>query len=184
MITLTETARKQILSILEARGKMDNGIRVRIAGATSTGYKHELSFVAPGQEEPDDTIIEVEGFRLFVDADSSSKMEGTGIDFSEEGSAVGFSFDNPNKVKWSDPEKGREVQRLIDSEINPALAGHGGFVEIHDVKDDMVYVRLGGGCKGCGMANVTIKDVVEKVLKEKVTGIKGVVDLTDHGNTC
>ena len=181
MITITDKAKEKILAIMESRGRGGNGIRVRVAGVSSSGYKHELSFVAPGQEDDEDRVVDMGGFSIHIDPHSAERIEGTKLDFVEDDQGAGFVFDNPNQVSWSDPELGKKVQALIDSDINPALASHGGFVEVHDVKEGKVYVRLGGGCRGCAMAHVTIRDGVEKVLKEKVPEIAGVVDITDHG---
>ena len=72
------------------------------------------------------------------------------------------------------------VQKILDEMINPAVAGHGGFVDLLDVKDNLVYLRLGGGCQGCGMVNVTLKQGIEATLKEEIPQIAGVIDQTDH----
>ncbi len=73
-----------------------------------------------------------------------------------------------------------KVQKILDEMINPAVAGHGGFVELLDVKDNQVYLMLGGGCQGCGMVNVTLKQGIEVALKEEIPQIAGVIDQTDH----
>jgi len=74
----------------------------------------------------------------------------------------------------------RQIQKLFDDEISPALAAHGGFIELVDVANNKVYVKLGGGCHGCGMAQVTLKDGVERILKERFPAVEEVVDATDH----
>ncbi len=73
-----------------------------------------------------------------------------------------------------------KVKKIIDEAINPAVASHGGFVEVLDVKDNVVYLKLGGGCQGCGMVNVTLKQGIETTLKEELPQIAGVIDQTDH----
>ena len=73
-----------------------------------------------------------------------------------------------------------KIQKILDEMINPAIAGHGGWVDLLDFKDNRVYVRLGGGCQGCGMVNVTLKQGIEQTLKEEIPQIEGVVDTTDH----
>ncbi len=75
--------------------------------------------------------------------------------------------------------KGR-VQEILDREVNPAVAAHGGVIRLLDVKNYHVYVQLGGGCQGCGMADVTLKQGIESLLKERIPEIVGVVDQTDH----
>jgi Fe/S biogenesis protein NfuA len=73
-----------------------------------------------------------------------------------------------------------KIQKILDEMINPAVAGHGGFVELLDVKNDYVYLMLGGGCQGCGMVNVTLKHGIEATLKEEIPQLAGVIDQTDH----
>ena len=72
------------------------------------------------------------------------------------------------------------VQELIDSMINPAVAGHGGFVELIDVQDNRVYLQMGGGCQGCGAADVTLKSGIERLIKEEIHEVIEVLDTTDH----
>jgi len=73
-----------------------------------------------------------------------------------------------------------KVQKILDEMINPAVAGHGGFVELLDVKEKVVYLMLGGGCQGCGMVNVTLKQGIEATLRDEIPQIAAVVDQTDH----
>ena len=72
------------------------------------------------------------------------------------------------------------VQELIDSTINPAVAGHGGFVQLVDVKENKVYLQMGGGCQGCGAADITLKSGIERLIKEEIPEIEEVLDTTDH----
>ena len=72
------------------------------------------------------------------------------------------------------------IQKILDEMINPAVAGHGGFVEVLDVKENIAYLKLGGGCQGCGMVNVTLKQGIETTLKEEIPQLAGVIDQTDH----
>ena len=73
-----------------------------------------------------------------------------------------------------------KVQDLIENSINPAVAGHGGFVELLDVKDGTVYLQMGGGCQGCGAADITLKSGIERLIKEEIPEITEVLDATDH----
>lgn len=74
----------------------------------------------------------------------------------------------------------KKVQDLFDSEINPALGSHGGWVELVEVKGTSVYVKLGGGCQGCGSAKMTLKMGIEKVIREKIPEVGEILDATDH----
>ena len=73
-----------------------------------------------------------------------------------------------------------KVQELIDTSINPAVAGHGGYVELLDVKENIVYLQMGGGCQGCGAADITLKAGIERLIKEEMPEIVEVLDTTDH----
>ena len=73
-----------------------------------------------------------------------------------------------------------KVQDLVDTSINPAIAAHGGYVELIDVKDNVVYLQMGGGCQGCGAADITLKAGIERLIKEELPEIEEVLDATDH----
>jgi Fe/S biogenesis protein NfuA len=73
-----------------------------------------------------------------------------------------------------------KVQDLVDTSINPAIAAHGGWVELLDVKDSVVYLQMGGGCQGCGAADITLKAGIERLIKEEIPEITEVLDTTDH----
>jgi len=79
-----------------------------------------------------------------------------------------------------DTEEGRTIRRLLDEHINPQVANHGGHIALVDVQDDTVYIRLEGGCQGCGMADVTLKQGVAKEIQAVVPMISKVLDVTDH----
>jgi len=79
-----------------------------------------------------------------------------------------------------DEEVKTRIQKILDEMINPAVASHGGWVELLDVKENVAYLKLGGGCQGCGMVNVTLKQGIETTLKEEIPQLAGVIDQTDH----
>ena len=80
------------------------------------------------------------------------------------------------------PDLKMRVQELIDTMINPAVAGHGGYVELIDVQESRVYLQMGGGCQGCGAADVTLKAGIERLIKEELPEIEEVLDSTDHAS--
>ena len=92
----------------------------------------------------------------------------------------GLEFDNPNPV-WSDP-LALQIQRIFDEQINPQIAAHGGYVQLLDVQGSRAYIEMGGGCQGCGMASVTLKQGVEVAVKEQIPEIEELVDVTDHAS--
>jgi Fe-S cluster biogenesis protein NfuA len=72
------------------------------------------------------------------------------------------------------------VARLFDEQVNPMVARHGGRVELIDVQDAVVMLRMGGGCQGCGMADVTLRQGIEGMLAQHIPEVRGIVDITDH----
>jgi NFU1 iron-sulfur cluster scaffold homolog, mitochondrial len=100
------------------------------------------------------------------------------------GSAIRLFLNPPPAIPEGDmlpPDVLREkIQRVLDEQINPGVASHGGYVELLDVADNNVFLRMGGGCQGCGAADVTLKMGVERLLREEVPQIQNVFDSTDH----
>ena len=73
-----------------------------------------------------------------------------------------------------------KIQYLIDHQINPGVAAHAGFIQLIDVKDDTVYVRLGGGCQGCSAADFTLRQGIEAIIRREIPEIRQILDITDH----
>lgn len=178
MITFTEGARAKVVQILASESRTDLALRFGIDGRGPGGFRYRLAFAAPADRAPDDLVIEAGGFQVFVDPESAPKVNGVTIDFVEGLQESGFKIDNPNAA-WADP-LAAAVQKVLDDEINPAVASHGGSVVLMEVKDGVAYVEMMGGCQGCGMANVTLRAGVETRIKEAVPGIRAVTDVTDH----
>ena len=75
-----------------------------------------------------------------------------------------------------------QVQNVLDTDINPSVAGHGGVIQLIDVKDNVVYIQMGGGCQGCGQADVTLKFGIETAIRAAVDGVGDILDVTDHAS--
>ncbi len=178
MLTISDLAKQKILALLEAQGKQGSGLRVGIAGRGPGGFQYDLRFVDGQEKGPEDTVLDAGGFQVFVDPQSVPNLTGATLDFVEGIHQSGFRIDNPNSV-WSEP-RAKAVQEVIDTRINPGVASHGGFITLLDVKEDVAYIALGGGCQGCGMADVTLKQGIEVMIREAVPEIRQVVDTTDH----
>ncbi|MGH7479250.1 MAG: iron-sulfur cluster assembly accessory protein [Candidatus Methylomirabilales bacterium] len=178
MLTITDAAKKKILALFEGEEQKDLALRVAIRGRGPGGFRYELQFVGAEERGAEDTVVNAGGFDVLVDPDSAPNLKGATVDFLDGVTESGFKVDNPNPL-WTDP-KAQAVQEAIDSQINPGVASHGGHVALLDVKDDIAYIALGGGCQGCGMADVTLKQGIEVLLKEAVPEIRQVIDTTDH----
>ena len=178
IVVVTDAAREKIHEIMEVQGIQGRGaIRVGINGRGPNGFNYSMSLEEDAEPENGDVVQDEGNFKVLIDEQSVEKLRGATVDFVGQLVGGGFRIDNPNSV-WDDP-MAAEIQQLIDSQINPGVASHGGFVELLDVKDNRVFVRMGGGCQGCGMASVTLKQGVEALLRQHYPAID-VVDTTDH----
>jgi Fe/S biogenesis protein NfuA len=180
-MTVTEAARKKFLEVVEAEGRAGHGLRVLVAGGGTAMPEFALNFVAPDDARDDDTVVDVGGFKVHMDPTSAKFLEGATVDYIDSISESGFKVDAPNAgiPKPSGPVA-EAVQQVIEQKINPAIASHGGFIALVAIDDSTAYLRFGGGCQGCGMVNVTLKQGVEKILLAEVPAITRVLDVTDH----
>ena len=178
MLTISDLAKQKVIALLESQGRQGSALRLAIMGRGPGGFVYDLRFVESTAKAPEDVVVDAGGFQVFIDSGSAPKLNGATLEFVEGVQQSGFRIDNPNPL-WDDP-KAEAIQKGIDTKINPGVAAHGGFVTLLDVKNDTAYVALGGGCQGCGMANVTLKQGIEVIIREAVPEIRQVIDTTDH----
>lgn len=186
MLHFTETARRRIREFMDEEEGSGLAVRVSVRSPSPVAPQYEMALVGTDERGPDDRVLQQDGFQVFVDPESVPILEGTHVDWVETLHGSGFKFDNPNlKPLGSEPLEGplvERVRRVIEERINPGVATHGGQVSLVDIRDDIVYVRMSGGCQGCGMATVTLRQGVERMLKEAVPEIAGIEDVTDHAS--
>lgn len=183
MLSFTDEARKRVLSFIE-RESTPVALRVAVQPGSPLAPHYELSLVDEWEKRDDDTVVELDGFKVYVDPDSAEKLEDATVDWIETVEGGGFQVESPNiKPIGSERPTGELAERIaqvIETRINPAVAMHGGRIALVDVRDNVVYVQLGGGCQGCGLATVTLKQGIERMLREAFPEIVDVVDVTDH----
>ncbi len=178
-ITFTTSAAMKVLEFAESTEQPDSiGLRVYVQGGR-TSYEYGFKF---DERRENDVVVPQEGFELLVDGFSLHLLRGASVDFVQSMSGGGFSVDNPNEPDPSSDPLFARVQRFIDDQVNPGVQTHGGHVTLLEVKDGIAYVELGGGCQGCGMVDVTLKQGIERMLKEQIPEIEGVYDTTDHAS--
>jgi Fe/S biogenesis protein NfuA len=179
LLAVTDAAKEKVKSVIENEEVEVQGLRVSIQGRTASAFQYGLGLEV--EAASDDIVVECGDFRVLIDPESAENLKGATIDYVEDLNSSGFKIDNPNTPTWDNP-KAQEIQQLIDEQINPAVAAHGGHIVLLDATDDAIYIEMGGGCQGCGMANVTLKQGVETMIQEAFPEIKQVIDTTDHAS--
>ncbi len=192
MIQISEMAKKRILHLMKEQPRKVEGLRLAVSGSNPRDVQYNLAFVEEGKSEPSDLTVEAEGLKLFVEPKHATLLEDIKIDFVETLTQTGFKVENlksippptaaPTEPPNLETPEAKAVQKVLDEQINPSVAAHGGFIGLIDVKDHVAYIRLSGGCQGCGMADVTLKQGVIVAIKKSVPEIQDILDVTDHAS--
>lgn len=184
MIEMSESARTYFRHLLKTQGGDAVGIRVSALHPGTPRADARLEFCESGDLLGDEWSLDCEGFTLFVDAPSVRFLDGAQVDYVTQPTGGQLTIRAP-RIKGEQPAQDssvvERVQYLIDSEINPMLASHKGQVSLVEVSaEGVVFLRFGGGCHGCGMVDVTLKQGIEKTMRERIPEISAIRDATDH----
>jgi Fe/S biogenesis protein NfuA len=188
ILTITDVARDKILEVRAAEPGADAlALWVTVTGESGGAYTYDMSFRALDDAGEIDVVQHHDDLPVVIDGDSVELLAGATLDFA----ASGMVMQNPNKpaprtvsrpaADLSGPVA-QAVVRVLDEQINPAIASHGGRAELVAVEDSIAYLRLSGGCQGCGMASVTLSQGIEVAILDHVPEITEVVDVTDHAS--
>lgn len=186
MVTITESAQDYLAELLKKQDAEGIGIRVFILDPGTPKAETCISFCRPGEEKEDDDRKEYPQFHAWIEKRSIPFLEEAVVDYAKDSMGGQLTIKAPNsrlpKIREDSSIEDR-INYVLYNEINPSLASHGGVVSLEDlVNDSIAILKFGGGCQGCGMVDVTLKDGVEKTLLEKVPGLTEVRDVTDHSN--
>ena len=184
MINISESAQTHFRRLLQTQGGDAVGIRISAVHPGTPRADARLEFAEHGDLLGDEWEVQCEGFVLYVDAPSAKFLDGAEIDINAQPTGNQLTIKAP-RIKGEAPKGDasliERVQWLLDSEINPQLASHKGQVALDSIDaDGVVYLRFGGGCHGCGMADVTLKQGIEKTLTGRIPEVTAVRDATDH----
>lgn len=187
MITITESAQEYLFELLQKQDCEGISVRIFILDAGTPRAETCISFCRPGEEKEEDEVKEYQGFRAYLDHPSIPFLEDAVVDFAKDSMGGQLTIKAPNSrlPKISENSSVEErVNYILYNEINPGLAAHGGQVSLEEIFEESVAVlRFGGGCQGCGMVDVTLKEGVEKTLLSQIPQLKEVRDITDHSVT-
>ena len=183
MLNISESAQAKINELVGESNMPVKGLRISANAVSPLKVDFKMSFIGDGHESAEDTVVNFDGFDVYVDADSIEHVKESRVDYVDGLMGSGFKIEGKKKLtpELSGPVA-QKVQQVIEEQINPAVASHGGFVSLIDVKDQVVYVQLGGGCQGCGMVDVTLKQGIELAIKEAVPEVTEILDVTEHAD--
>jgi len=184
MIEITPSAQGYFQRLLAQQDESGLGLRISVNQPGTPGANCDLQFCPEGEHQGDDVMVTYPGFNLWVANTSEHWLKDAQIDFQENATGGQLSIRAPG-IKGSQPAADAPIERriewLLQSEINPALAAHGGRVSLVEITQEMeVVLQFGGGCHGCGMADVTLKQGIQQALQENIPEITAVIDATDH----
>ena len=184
MIQISESAQTHFRRLIEREALPGLGVRLSALHPGTPRADVRLEFAEPGDLSGDEWAVDCEGFTLWLDAGSVQYLDGAEIDYAQQATGGQLQIRAP-KIKGQAPDGAaslvERVRWVVEHEINPQLAQHRGHVSVQEVTaDGVVVLQFGGGCHGCGMADVTLKQGIEKTLLEKVPGVTAVRDATDH----
>lgn len=186
MIQISEAAQAHFRRLIEREALPGLGVRLSALHPGTARADVRLEFAEPGDLHGDEWAIDCEGFTLWVDAPSAPFLDAAEIDYVQQPTGGQLQIRAP-KIKGEAPGEAaslvERVRWVVEHEINPQLAMHRGHVAVQEVTaEGVVVLRFGGGCHGCGMADVTLKQGIERTLLERVPGVTAVRDATDHAS--
>ena len=189
LMELTQSAIDKIAELMASRGKGPQAVRVIVHLGGPGGGQSEFKFVGLEEKTEEDTVLEMGPFPMYLDPQAATSLHGAKVDFNEQKYSSGFhieyedpleSYLNSQRKDWGDDPVAARVQQVVDEQINPGVAGHGGWVLLLDVKDETAYIEMGGGCRGCAISQMTLKQGIERIITQEVPEINQVLDTTDH----
>ena len=185
-LEITESAQEYLAGLLEKQDSEGMAIRLFVADPGTPKAETCIAYSKPGEEQEDDIVLDLNGFTAYVEKRSLNFLEDAKVDYSPDRLGGQLSIRAPNsrlpQVKDDSPVEDK-INYILYNEINPGLADHGGMVTLEEMDVDIAVLQFGGGCQGCGMVDVTLKEGVEKTLLQKIPELKGVRDITDHSDT-
>jgi Fe/S biogenesis protein NfuA len=190
VLAVTDPAREKILEVRSSEEDPDTlALWVEVSGQSAGAFSYTMELRPIADAGPGDAVQRHDDLSVVIAADSIEPLAGATLDFT----GAGMVIQNPNKpsagpARGAAPEAdlsgpvAQAVLTVLDSEINPAIAAHGGRADLVAVDDGVAYLRLSGGCQGCGLASVTLSQGIEVAILDGVPEIESVVDVTDHAS--
>lgn len=168
-------------------GDGEFALSIEVTGFRGPQFSYELAFIALADKKDGWVEERHDGLAVIYPGDDREKLDGAALELTDQGLVMN-NPNSPDTPAMSAPAGDLEgplvdqVQQVITEQVNPAIAAHGGGAELVSVDGTIAYLRLFGGCQGCGLAQVTLKQGIERILLESIDELTQVVDVTDHAS--
>ena len=183
-MNITPSAQEYLADLLSNQEEDTTGIKIFVSEPGTPRAETCIAYAKDDEDFSDYRIIEEFKFILYLEEKSIDFLKDAEVDYSPDKFGGTLTIKAPNaKLPQISEDASIEdkINYVLYSEINPGLASHGGEVSLIEVvNEEIAILQFGGGCQGCGMVDLTLKDGVEKTLLEQVDGLKSVKDVTDH----
>src|SRR4051794_36182786 len=189
VLRVTDAALSKITELKAAEDDPEGvGLRVGVTGGHNGEVTHELSVEPLAEAAEDDRVYSQGDLQVIVPGASIDDLDGATLDLPATAGQGGLVIRNPNHP---DPLAGHnldltgsvaeKVGQLLEQQVNPALDAHGGFATLVGVEDESkVFLSMGGGCQGCAVSAMTLRQGIERAIKDNVPEVTDVIDVTDH----
>ena len=185
MLTFTDRAREMVRAFMTQGEEGDlEALRIGVEGSP-VAPRFELTLVSRADRRDDEREVDLGDFAVLVSEASLDQLDGATVDFVEKVNESGFEVRAAGGGRAAVPAAptgplAERVREVLESQVNPAIAAHGGKIDLVDVRDTEIYLEMSGGCQGCAMSRMTLRQGVERMLRQSVPEITAVHDVTDH----
>lgn len=190
MISFTERATEMVRSFMNESDDESLSLRIAVSGDPAAP-QFDLTLVESSEQRDDEIEVDGGGFQVFVAEGDASTLDGATVDFVDRVNESGFEVrpadegEPPARERPTEAPTGEiadRVRGVLDDQVNPAIAAHGGMISLVEVEETEVYVEMSGGCQGCALSRMTLRQGVERMLREAVPELTAVHDVTDHAS--
>ncbi len=188
-LTFTDRALEMVSSFMDMEDEDGpQALRIAVEGSPFAP-SYELTLVEAEARAPSDVEVDAGAFTVLVDEESVQRLDGARVDFVETVQESGFQITpDPDAVKaaidMAGPggELAQRVTQVLETEINPSIAAHGGAINLVDVQGTEIFIEMAGGCQGCAMSRMTLRQGVERMVAQAVPEVTAIHDVTDHAS--
>ena len=191
MLTFTDKARDMVRSFLDqSEGELEY-LRIAMHGSP-VAPEFELTLVGAEERRQDEREVALDGLTVLVAEEQAAALDGATVDFVDRVNESGFQVMPRTGSGGGEAARGAvepprgpiadRVREVLEQQVNPAIASHGGAITLVDVRDAEIFLEMTGGCQGCAMSRLTLQQGVERMLRQAIPELTAVHDITDHAS--